>query len=80
MFDFFKNMGRQKNNNSDQKSDKAFIVIIIVFGVIVAISNIAGMTGKSNMIFDFKLSIFDCIILGGIIIGYLISRLKGKGR
>ena len=79
MFDFFKNMGQQKNSGSDQKSDKAFIVIIIVFGIIVAISNIAGMTGKSNMIFDFKLSIFDCIILGGIFVGYLISRFKRKG-
>ena len=79
MFDFFKNMGQQKNNNSDQKSDKAFIVIIIVFGVIVAISNIAGMTGKSNMIFDFKLSIFDCIVLGGLLVGYLVFRFKRKG-
>ena len=79
MFDFFKNVGSQKNGSSDQKSDKAFIVIIVIFGIIVVVCNITGTTGKSDMIFDFKLSIFDCIILGGICIGYLISRFKRKG-
>lgn len=79
MFDFFKNIGQQKNSGSDQKSDKAFIIIVIVFGVIVAVSNITGMTGKAEMIFDFKLSIFDCIVLGGLLVGYLVFRFKRKG-
>ena len=79
MLDFLKNMGQRKKDNADPKGDKAFIIILIAFGVIVAVSYIAGISGKSEMIFDLKFSLFDGVILGGIFIGYLISRLNGKG-
>lgn len=79
MLEFFRNIGQRKNDNADQKGDKAFIIILIVFGVIIAVSYVAGISGKSEKIFDLKFSLFDSVILGGIFIGYLISRLKGKG-
>ena len=79
MLDFFKNMGQRKNDNADQKGDKAFIIILIVLGFIVAVSYIAGKSGKTEMIFNLNFSLYDGMILGGIILAYIITRIR-KGR
>lgn len=68
------------------KNDKAFIAIIIVYILIIAINCIAGVWGfksippQESAAVDFKVNISDIIILGVIFIAYLISHFKGKGR
>ena len=89
IFDYFK---RLKEHNFEEKerdkpkNDKAFLAIIIVYILIIAINCIAGIFDFNNIFspesagFEFKINISDIIILGVIFIAYLISHFKGKGR
>lgn len=90
IFDYFKRLKERnfegKETRGKPKKDKAFIVIIIVYILIIAINCIAGILGfknippQENAAVDFKINISDIIILGVIFIAYLISHFKGKGR
>ena len=90
MFDFFKKMkDREFEKEADKqlgkpKNDKVFTVILIVFGVIIAVSLITGIgnigSGSAqDMNFDFRFSISDGVILGGLTLAYIIAKIR-KGR
>ncbi len=77
MFDSFKKMkDREFEKEADKqlgkpKNDKVFTVILIVFGVIIAVSLITGIGNigsgaAQDMNFDFRFSISDGVILGGL--------------
>lgn len=76
IFDYFK--GR-KNPQKNAKSDKVFIVILIVFGLIISANFIAKSLGFNAAVFEFNFGIFDGVILGIIFLGYIISIIR-KGR
>lgn len=90
IFDYFKRLkehnfeGREKHDKP--KNDKAFLAIIIVYILIVAINCIAGIFdfnnifSRENAVVDFKINISDFVILGVIFIAYIIAHFKGKGR
>ena len=83
MFDFFKKMkDREFEKETDKqlnkpKNDKVFTVILIVFGVVIAVSLITGTAQDMN--FDFRFSISDGVILGGLTLAYIITKIR-KGR
>ncbi len=90
MFDFFKKMkNREFEKEADKqlnkpKNDKVFTVILIVFGVIIAVSLITGISNigsgtAQDMNFDFRFSISDGVILGGLTLAYIITKIR-KGR
>lgn len=90
MFDFFKKMkDREFEKEADKqlgkpKNDKVFTVILIVFGVIIAVSLITGIGNigsgaAQDMNCDFRFSIFDGVILGGLTLAYIITKIR-KGR
>lgn len=90
MFDFFKKMkDREFEKEAEKqlgkpKNDKVFTVILIVFGVIIAVSLITGIGNigsgaAQDMNFDFRLSISDGVILGGLTLAYIITKIR-KGR
>lgn len=90
MFDFFKKMKdreleKEADKQQDQpKNDKVFTVILIVFGVIIAVSLITGIGNigsgtAQDMNFNFRFSISDGVILGGFILAYIITKIR-KGR
>mgnify|MGYP003302813098 FL=1 len=90
MFDFFKKMkDREFEKEADKqlgkpKNDKVFTVILIVFGVIIAVSLITGIGNigsgaAQGMNFDFRFSISDGVILGGLTLAYIITKIR-KGR
>ena len=90
MFDFFKKMkDREFENEADKqlgkpKNDKVFTVILIVFGVIIAVSLITGIgnigsSSAQDMNLDFRFSISDGVILGGLTLAYIITKIR-KGR
>lgn len=90
MFDFFKKMkDREFEKETDKqlnkpKNDKVFTVILIVFGVIIAVSLITGIgnigsSAAQDMNFDFRFSISDGVILGGLTLAYIITKIR-KGR
>ncbi len=90
MFDFFKKLkDRQCENEADEqqmkpKNDKVFIGILIVFGIIIAVSLITGIGNigsgtTQNMNYGFRFSITDGVILGGLTLAYIIVRIR-KGR
>lgn len=90
MFDFFKKMkDREFEKETDKqlnkpKNDKVFTVILIVFGVIIAVSLITGINNigsgtAQDMNFDFRFSISDGVILGGLTLAYIITKIR-KGR
>lgn len=89
MFDYLKKMKNrefEKSQEADekQKKDKAFIAIMIIFAVVIAVSLITGVAdigggSVQKMDYDFQFSISDGVILGGITIAYIITRIR-KGR
>lgn len=90
MFDFFKKMkDREFEKEADKqlgkpKNDKVFTVILIVFGVVIAVSLITGINNigsgtAQDMNFDFRFSISDGVILGGLTLAYIITKIR-KGR
>ncbi len=90
MFDFFKKMkDREFEKETDKqlnkpKNDKVFTVILIVFGVVIAVSLITGINNigsgtAQDMNFDFRFSISDGVILGGLTLAYIITKIR-KGR
>ena len=90
IFDYFKRLKERnfegKETNEKPKNDKAFLAIIIVYILIIAINCIAGIFDFNNIfspenaVVDFKINISDFVILGVIFIAYLISHFKGKWR
>lgn len=88
IFDYFKRLKErnfeEKEARDKSKNDKAFLVIIIVYILIIAISCIAGIFDFNNIFssesaaFNFKINISDFVILGVIFIAYLISHFKRK--
>ncbi len=90
IFDYFKRLKERnfegKETHEKPKNDKAFLAIIIVYILIIAINCIAGIFDFNNIFsqenaeMNFKINISDFIILGVIFIAYLISHFKGKGR
>lgn len=89
MFDYLKkikNREFEKSQEADEKpkKDKVFIIILIIFSVVIVVSLITGIAdigGSSvqKMDYDFQFSISDGVILGGITIAYIITRIR-KGR
>lgn len=91
MFDYFKKHKLTINedvpeHNGKPKRDKVFIAILIVFAVVFAIGLITGNGGavdgsevENN--FKFRFNISDGIMVGGLIVGYVIMRVrKGRGK
>lgn len=90
MFDYFKKHKRITDDDSEQhgkpKKDKVFIVILIVLAVVLVIGFITGNGGavgssevENN--FKFRFNISDGIMVGGLIVGYVIMRVrKGRGK
>ncbi len=90
LFDYFKKMKNHQyepepsETGGKPKKDKTFIGILIVFGVIIAVSFITGVaevtsSSSGNNNFNFNISISDCVILVGLLIAYAVVRIR-KGR
>lgn len=90
MFDYFKKAKQRKfeqadnvENGKNPKKDIVFIIILIVFGAIIAVSLVTGVinigSGSEPVDFNFKFSISDGVILGGLVLAYIITRIR-KGR
>ena len=84
MFDFFKKMKDSEKQQGKPKNDKVFTAILIVFGVIIAVSIITGIGNigsgaAQDMNFNFRFSISDGVILGGFTLAYIITKIR-KGR
>lgn len=91
MFDYFKKMKQTQHEaeenepqESKPKKDIVFIIILIMFGAIIAvglitgINDLAGDTAQdTNIVFRF--SVTDGIILGGITVAYIVTHIR-KGR
>lgn len=91
MFDYFKKMKQTQHEaeenepqESKPKKDIVFIIILIMFGAIIAvglitgINDLAGDTAQdTNLVFRF--SVTDGIILGGITVAYIVTHIR-KGR
>ena len=89
IFDYFKRLKERNFEEKERdkpKNDKAFLAIIIVYILIIAINCIAGIFDFNNIFssesanVDFKINISDFVILGVIFIAYFIAHFKGKGR
>lgn len=89
IFDYFKRLKERNFEEKERdkpKNDKAFLAIIIVYVLIIAINCVAGIFDFNNIFsqenaeMNFKINISDFVILGVIFIAYLISHFKGKGR
>ena len=89
MFDYFKKHGLTISEDVPEKSgkpkkDKVFIAILIVFAVILAVGFVTGVGGAADSTevennFKFRFNISDGIMVGGLIIGYIIMRIR-KGQ
>ena len=89
MFDYFKKHGLTISEDVPEKSgkpkkDKVFIAILIVFAVVLVIGFVTGVGGASDSTevennFKFRFNISDGIMVGGLIIGYIIMRIR-KGQ
>ncbi|MBD5130072.1 MAG: hypothetical protein HDT43_09135 [Ruminococcaceae bacterium] len=89
MFDYFKKHGLTisedvPEKSGKQKKDKVFVAILIVFAVILAIGFVTGVGGAADSTeiennFKFQFNISDGIMVGGLIIGYIIMRIR-KGQ
>lgn len=90
MFDYFRKMKKRQfendetETNTKTKHDKVFIGILIVFAVIIVVSLVTGVSNVASgsaaeYDFDFKINISDCVILGGLTLAYIITRIR-KGR
>lgn len=89
MFDYFKKHRLTIDNDVSEpikkpKKDKIFIAILIVFAIVLAIGFITGNGGTMDNSeiennFKFRFNISDGIMGGGLIIGYIIMRIR-KGQ
>lgn len=88
IFDYFKRLKERNFEEKERdkpKNDKAFLAIIIVYILIIAINCIAGIFDfngislQENSAAGFRINISDFVILAIIFIAYLISHFKGKG-
>lgn len=89
MFDYFKKHKLTISEDVPEKigkpkKDKVFIVILIVFAVILAVGFVTGVGGAADNTeiennFKFRFNISDGIMVGGLIIGYIIMRIR-KGQ
>lgn len=88
IFDYFKRLKERNFEEKERdkpKTDKAFLAIIVVYILIIAINCIAGIFDFNNIFslenaeMNFKINISDIVILAIIFISYLISHFKGKG-
>ena len=94
MFDYFKKhkltfdrdiSEKRADTGEKPKKDKLFIVILIVLAVVLVIGAVTGTgdTADSASVenhFKFSFNISDCIMLGAVIVGYVIMRVrKGRG-
>ena len=89
MFDYFKKHTLTISEDIPEKSgkpkkDKVFIAILIVFAVILAVGFVTGVGGAADNTeiennFKFQFNISDGIMVGGLIIGYIIMRIR-KGQ
>lgn len=89
MFDYFKKHKLTFDNDDSEaikkpKKDKVFIAILIVFAVILAVGFVTGVGGTADSTeiennFKFRFNISDGIMVGGLIIGYIIMRIR-KGQ
>lgn len=90
MFDYFRKLKDRRyedeanEQQTKQKNDKVFIGILIVFAVIIIVSLITGIGNMEsgaaqNMNFGFCFSITDGVILGGVTLAYIITKIR-KGR
>lgn len=89
MFDYFNKHKLTIDNDVSEpikkpKKDKIFIAILIVFAIVLAIGFITGNGGAVNNSeiennFKFRFNISDGIMVGGLIIGYIIMRIR-KGQ
>lgn len=89
MFDYYKKHKLMISEDVPEKSgkpkkDKVFIAILIVFAVILAVGFVTGVGGAADSTevennFKFRFNISDGIMVGGLIIGYIIMRIR-KGQ
>ncbi len=89
MFDYFKKHRLTISEDVPEKSgkpkkDKVFIAILIVFAVILVVGFVTGVGGAADSYevennFKFRFNISDGIMVGGLIIGYIIMRIR-KGQ
>ena len=89
MFDYFKKHKLTISEDVPEKTgkpkkDKVFIAILIVFAVILAVGFVTGVGGTADSYevennFKFRFNISDGIMVGGLIIGYIIMRIR-KGQ
>ncbi len=91
MFDYFKKHKRITDDDDLEqhgkpKKDKVFIVILILLIVFLVIGFVTGNSGAVNSYdvennFKFRFNISDGIMVGGLIVGYVIMRVrKGRGK
>ncbi len=91
MFDYFKKhkltISEDVHEQSGKpKKDKVFIAVLIVFAVVLAIGFITGNgcavdSSDVENNFKFRFNISDGIMVGGLIVGYVIMRVrKGRGK
>lgn len=90
MFDYFKKhkltLDKEKTDNHKPKKGKVFIVILILLIVFLVIGFVTGNGGTADGSevennFKFRFNISDGIMVGGLIVGYVIMRVrKGRGK
>lgn len=86
MFDYFKKHKRITDDDDLEqhgkpKKDKVFIAILIAFAVFIVIGFITGNGGTADGSevennFKFRFNISDGIMVGGLIVGYVIMRVR----
>lgn len=89
MFDYFKKHKLTISEGVPEKygkpkRDKVFIVILIVLAVVLVVGFVTGTGNTSDSAeiennFKFSFNISDGIMLGVVIVGYIIMRIR-KGR
>lgn len=89
MFDYFKNHKPTLDNDVSEprgkpKKDKVFIAILIVFAVILVVGFVTGVGTVSGDVnvednFKFRFNITDGIFILGLVIGYVVMRIR-RGR
>lgn len=89
MFDYFKNHKLTLDNDVSEprgnpKKDKVFIAILIVFAVILVVGLVTGVgtvsdDGNIEDHFKFRFNITDGIFILGLVIGYIVMRIR-KGQ
>ncbi len=86
MFDYFKKhrltiSENVPDTNGKPKKDKVFIAILIVFAVIPVVGFVTGVGTVSGDVnvednFKFRFNITDGIFILGLLIGYIIMRIR----